>query len=538
MQNSGSNRLQQLSILLLLLFTAESMLIPIFVTAGQLNTDAQIQAFQYTETEIPILGGTEVELITSDTAFDGYNLFDLARINLTDRWATLARSIVLLTMNGTPVIEIPALSSPVEMMNSTTILCDSADGATLWNLETGSVEHLGFTGHHEYEYNDSNESIFTLQQTFEIHEDIPFTFDVIAEFSMNGTLLWSLDTTRFINRYQRCPIHAQTTSFYDITHGNSLFFDPDEDVIYYNARNQNTFYKIDHKTGEVIWGLGEWGDFTLYDQNGDERTNLFYHAHSVEPINDYTFILFDNDFHNQTDQDSHNSRILEITIDEMTMTANNSWSWTAPPEYYSSYWGDADRLPNGNRLGTFGTDWKYDENIGAVLVEVDELGNIVWEMRFPNTEAGAYGVYRMERIRLAPILDSPMDIHAPYRVNVDVSWQAWYNFRPKRTISAPYLIYVNGILVDSGTVEYDKFWRSTTVSYTIVEAPFGTTNLTLVVYDDGGHYTSDTVIILVDGDTDTGSLILIALFLSSVLALSYLDRGDPASPVNAALRHD
>ena len=48
----------------------------------------------------------------------------------------------------------------------------------------------------------------------------------------------------------------------DLTHSNSLFFDAENDILYYNARNPNTFYKINHSSSEVIWGLGEHGNFS------------------------------------------------------------------------------------------------------------------------------------------------------------------------------------------------------------------------------------------------------------------------------------
>ncbi len=136
------------SVLLLLLFTADTLFLPIVVSAGPVDIDIPISSSQYSETVVPILGGTVMELVTSDDAFDGYNLFDLVRLNYTNRRDALARSIVLLTMDGTPVLEMPELLSPVEMMNSTTILCNSVAGATLWNIETGKLEHLGFIGHH------------------------------------------------------------------------------------------------------------------------------------------------------------------------------------------------------------------------------------------------------------------------------------------------------------------------------------------------------------------------------------------------------
>jgi hypothetical protein len=87
------------------------------------------------------------------------------------------------------------------------------------------------------------------------------------------------------------------------------------------------------------------------------------------------FIMFDNDYHNETDVNDAYTRILEITLNESDMTAHETWSWIAPKDYWSPYWEKADRLPNGDRIGTFGTQTKqYNSSIGAVLVEVNSTG--------------------------------------------------------------------------------------------------------------------------------------------------------------------
>ncbi|MFX1538285.1 MAG: aryl-sulfate sulfotransferase, partial [Promethearchaeota archaeon] len=279
----------------------------------------------------------------------------------------------------------------------------------------------------------------------------------------------------------------------NVVHSNTVFFDGEEDIIYYNSRNTNTFYKINHSSGAVIWGLGEYGNFTLYDKYGRERASLFYHAHALKKVDDNTFILFDNDHHNKTDPNSNDSRILEITIDEATMTANESWSWTAPEDYYSTELGDADRLPNGNRLGAFGTRTHPNTDIGARLVEVNEGGEIIWEMNFPQDEFSYY-IYRADRVRFQPILSSPPDIQSIVTENVTVSWNIWYNFRSKRYMNGSYALYLDGEKVESGLHTFEKFWRHTTLNYTLNYPELGREyNLTLAVADKAGHITTDSV---------------------------------------------
>lgn len=436
--------------------------------------------------------------------FDGYNLFVLRLRKPAD--PNFRQRVLFITdMNGEIFIEKTfndseigaSQSQNVEFINSTTVIMGESDGLALWNVYNDQTMIFNFYGHHEYEYNHANNTFLTLQVYIKEINEVKYVYDRIEEYDMSSQLVWSLDTDSFISHTQWCPFKDLNRGLRDITHTNSIFSDPEEDVLYCNMRNVNTFYKIDHKTGKVLWGLGEYGNFTLFDRYGRERTNLFYHAHAVEKVGDHTFILFDNDLHNQTNPEHRRSQILELTINETTMTANETWSWSAPAEYYSPYWGDADRLPNGNRLGTFGVI-RRPGIIGVRLVEVNNEGDIVWEMDFNNSEEFVYGVYRMERFRLTPILSAPPDLHVRSNDPVNLIWQTWYNFRTRYTMSGSYTLYLDGKPIESGAHTFDEYWRPTDLTITLDWLSTGTHNLTLVLMDEGNHSTHDTVLVFVD----------------------------------------
>jgi len=277
------------------------------------------------------LEGVESNINSTDGAFDGYNLFGLGQQNRIDPTVKF-RSLMVTNMEGEVVNEAKFATFPqdawvvhcAKFINSTTLIFRTEDGAVLWNIYDKTTTHLGFQGHHEYEYNPINNTFFTFREyTVEI-DKVKYRLDKIEEYNRKGQIIWSLDTRSFISHTQWCPYRDMAKENADVTHSNSIFFDPEEDVLYVNIRNVNTFYKIDHKTGQVLWGLGEYGNFTLFDRYGNPQKNLFYHAHAVEKVNDDTFILFDNDFHNQTNVNNKRSRLLEITINETIMTANES----------------------------------------------------------------------------------------------------------------------------------------------------------------------------------------------------------------------
>ncbi|MCE7740812.1 MAG: hypothetical protein GOP50_00005, partial [Candidatus Heimdallarchaeota archaeon] len=390
--------------------------------------------------------------------------------------------------------ELPTYSVSVqdaEFINSTTILHGDKDGAILWNLETNKTKYLNFDGHHEYEKNYANDTYFSLSlEPIEV-DDKTYLHDRIVEYDENGVEVWSASTSNFVSHTHWCPYEDMTGFQRDLTHSNSIVYDDVEDVIYLNVRNTNTFYKIDHKTGEAIWGLGEFGNFTLYDINGIERDILFYHTHSLEQISDNKFIMFDNDEHNQTDNTNHHSRLLEITIDEDKMFANISWEWIAPTDYFSAWYGDCDLLPNNNYFGNFGAQTRSDPTYCARLVEVNTEGEIVWEFSYERVSFNTFGIYRVERFRFEPIVSEPT-YYSLGENDGYLEWDVWYNFRTRTEFEGRYYISLDNSLVENGTIEFPRFWKSTKVRYNISPTDYAENEVSLIVSDEAGHLSNET----------------------------------------------
>lgn len=430
-------------------------------------------------------------------AFEGYNLFQFRDLDnpppnfrITDMEGKIIDEFQIGKNDG--------YGHPI---NSTTFLLTFENSTYLWNRETGRNQLFDFFSHHDISYNPTTKTFMTLEIDTIINPDVTipgqnlidtyaFDYDAIREMNMDGDVIWELNSSSFVP-FEWWSGELTITGNMDVTHSNSVFWDIEEDMIYLNCRNLNTFFKIDHKTGEVLWGLGEHGDFTLFDHYGNQRQNLFYHAHALKKVDNNTFILFDNDYLNKTDPFNHRSRLLEITLNETTMTANISWVWTGPGEYYSAIWGDVDRLPNGNRFGTFGTQTHPGTDIGPRLVEVNEAGEVVWEMYY---KGGKYGIYRAERFRLNPILSTPEDKLIAIGDPITISWQTWYNFRTKLKIKGSYILYRDGNEIEEGEVVFDKFWRPTNLTFDLNSLKQGKYIFSLVVADEGGHTTEDTVV--------------------------------------------
>ena len=426
--------------------------------------------------------------------FDGYNLFVLER-KFVSNWTSIDMTLFIVDMQGEVIYQkfiedgVILADHSAEFVNSTTILYGDSNGANFWNIYTDEVSEFNVVGHHDYEMNFNNNSIFTLKSYVEEIDTVEYRFDKIVEYSFNTLLkVWEVDTQSFIPHTHYCPYQDSEEEIADLTHANTVFYDDQEDVVYLNCRNTNTFYKIDHKTGELIWALGEYGDFELYDINGKQTDILFYHGHALEKINDNTFIYFDNDEHNQENLLQHESRIIEIEVDEVEKKAQITWEWVAPNRYFSAWWGDADRLPNENRLGTFGTMYhEGSTSIGARLVEVNPVGEIVWEMNFPKDGEVGYGVYSMDRIHFSPIIGINSTYWIKSRNEAVVNWRAYNNFRNKYPLFGNYKVFFEGDLVDNGAVEFTRYWQPTNLDLNLGLLADGNYNLTIQLEDDSNH---------------------------------------------------
>ena len=119
------------------------------------------------------------------------------------------------------------------------------------------------------------------------------------------------------------------------------------------------------------------------------------------------FTLFNNDYDNITNPDDCRSSLMEVTLNETSMTANVNWSWEAPIVNIGMQYAGANLLlPNGDFLETSATQriqlpqnqlpdgtWDFTDT-GAVFVEVNPAGQVVRTFTFP---VGCY-VYRVETV--------------------------------------------------------------------------------------------------------------------------------------------
>jgi hypothetical protein len=284
--------------------------------------------------------------------------------------------------------------------------------ARIWNFQTGAtriiLEGIDIGGHHEFLIEDGY--FVTLRRIATSPHGLDTIVNIDAKTG-NVTWMWSSEPLFPERPCSRCPDD-------DWTHANDVTISLDGLYYYINFRNADSFAKINRETRELEWICGYNGSFTLME-DGVEKESLWYHSHIVKEVRPNVFIMFDNDFHNRTHLDTYppgenpfevnyggQSRLIEITVDESNMTAEITWSYTPPVEYFSAVFGDIDLLPNGNIVGTFGTpahEWTMDHEeietpFGAAILEVNRDGELIREYRFP------YGIaiYRVQQLSEDP----------------------------------------------------------------------------------------------------------------------------------------
>lgn len=314
---------------------------------------------------------------------------------------------------------------PVKTISNDTLMFEGEPYTTthFWNLKTNeTTDFPNVYGHHDMIYNPFTDTFLTLRSYVRDIDGKSVLMDQIVELDISGNILWSWDaySDGHFDLSDACQCNETSvvngTSVIDLTHANAVAWNFAENFVYVNMRHLDTFCKINKATGKTVWCLGKHGNFTLIGSNGQKVSTLWFHSHDLQEVQPDVFSMFDNDYDNTTnatnpcpatyESTNGHSRMIEVTVNEQNMTAWLSWSWTAPRQDWSPYWGGTDKLPNGDRIGVFGSQSHYlpgsnitsplPDSTGAVIVEVNQTGGVVRTWTFPY----GWGIYRVVKIPL------------------------------------------------------------------------------------------------------------------------------------------
>src|SRR5918998_74429 len=158
----------------------------------------------------------------------------------------------------------------------------------------------------------------------------------------------------------------------DYFHLNSIDIEPDNNLLI-SARETSAVYKIDRKTGEVIWRLGgKRSDFEM-----GEGTRFAF-QHDARRLPDGTISIFDNGslvFDNGTPRAVEDSRAIVLDVDEKRMTASLVHEYTHPDGQKADAAGNTQVLPNGNVFVGWGR--------ALAISEFSPEGELLFDLTLP-----------------------------------------------------------------------------------------------------------------------------------------------------------
>ena len=185
--------------------------------------------------------------------------------------------------------------------------------------------------------------------------------DVVVDLDTNLQPVWVW------NEFDHLDVnrHPFAYLFPDWTHSNAVVYSPDDGNFLISIRHQNWVLKVDYKNGtgagDILWRLGEGGDFTL--KNGVDPTDWNYAQHYPSYFSTNTSGVFSLGL-----MDNGNDRIFPagvtcnatgeppctyttipvFQIDEGAKTATLTYHQVLPASLYSDFGGNTELLLNGD----------------------------------------------------------------------------------------------------------------------------------------------------------------------------------------------
>jgi arylsulfate sulfotransferase len=218
--------------------------------------------------------------------------------------------------------------------------------------------------------------------------------DALIDVDLYGQVAWAwsgFDHGLDINRHlQGLP---------DWTHSNAITYTSDGSLLL-SMRHQSWILKIDYQngsgSGDILWRLGEDGDFALA---GGDPGDWFYAQHDPSIVStdgsEMILDIWDNgNFRIAADGTECSatcySRATIFQVDEDTKTANLLWQDL--PGLYSWWGGSIQTLPNGNI--EFDLTAPFSDPASQIMeVTHTDIPQIVWQLNL--TGENAYRGFRI-----------------------------------------------------------------------------------------------------------------------------------------------
>lgn len=268
-------------------------------------------------------------------------------------------------------------------------------GNVVWECDDVTCGGAGSLSHHAGKLPNGN---------YVIQRDVSaggVTAPVFEELTPDLEVVWSVDL--------RDVLPAPPGASGDWCHGNSVTVDIPNNAVYMSCRWLGLI-KTTYQNPSLVWHLpASYGAETLGDIAFVPESSQFSDIHDPEIHDDGTILFFDNGGWSGMvgeNTNGYRSRVLEFQLDATTETATLVWEFPGTftvdawytNEFYLPFWGDADRLENGNVLVTAGVRGPDARSRVFEVAKAD--GAVVWEFQLPPD----FGTYRAERLSPPPLV--------------------------------------------------------------------------------------------------------------------------------------
>jgi len=230
----------------------------------------------------------------------------------------------------------------------------------------------------------------------------------------------SLDRVGIRESYRPVPKGARDP--WDYFHINSADVDRDGNLLI-SARNTHAVYKVNRRTGAIIWRLGgKKSDFKM------GKGARFAWQHDVRPQADGTLSIFDNA---AAPKVRRRSRGIVLALDTRARRARVKRTYEHPRDLLAPNKASMQVLPNGNAFLGWGAEPYFSE--------FSKAGRLLFDARFA-AAVDSYRAYRFSWTGRPP--DEPavaavarraggLTVHASWNGATDVSrWQVLGGARP------------------------------------------------------------------------------------------------------------
>jgi arylsulfate sulfotransferase len=190
----------------------------------------------------------------------------------------------------------------------------------------------------------------------------------IIRAKLNGQIDWEWNVLDYVDysKVYKSPLKTRMV----VGHANSIFIDKDDHYII-SFRDFNQVWKVNSVTGDVIWKIGENGDYSLNDERG-----FFVRQHSAHINSDGNLMVYDNG----GSRERPYSRVLSLELNHEKREAKIKDALNLPGDF-SSF-----RLCSAYLL-----DSKYYLiSVRKNVVILDKTGNVLWHIKLDDATHRAY----------------------------------------------------------------------------------------------------------------------------------------------------